>query len=178
MIAPTLEQIDKIRRKGFRPQVVGCVLNKDKKLLLLFEGKHNLWQLPQGGIENEESLAQALTRELGEELGEAFVGRCSIPRELVLKFDQIAFPPETRESRRLVTDKGEEVSMKGKAYFSCLLHLKGDNRLDIEDTEFDDYIWASYDQAKSLAERIYQRGKRRSTLGVLEVLKEGNLIGR
>lgn len=175
MTSPTLEQIDNIRRKGFRPQVVGCIINKDKKLLLLFKRKRNLWQLPQGGIENKESVDQALIRELTEELGKDFVSRCLIPKEFVLRFDQIEFPPETRESRRLFTDGGERVPMRGKAYFFCLLNFE-DGVFNIEDTEFDDYLWASYQQAKVLAVRIYQKGKRRITFGVLEILRGRGLL--
>lgn len=176
MVGPSPEKINDIRKRGFRPQAVGCILNKDKKLLLLFKREYRLWQLPQGGIENWESVNQALTRELTEELGEKFMNRCLVPKELILKFDQVEFPLETRESRKLISDEGEEILLRGKAYFFCLLRFSGDIRLNIKNTEFDDYIWASYEQAESLARQIYQPGKRRITLSVLKALQRKDLI--
>lgn len=177
MVTPTLKQMDTIRREGFRPQAVGCIINEGKKLLLVYKKKYKLWQLPQGGIENRESIKAGLMREMAEELGKAFVARCSIQKEFTISSVQVVFPSEPLKLRKLATDSGEEVPMRGKHYFFCALHLKGDTHLDIKDTEFDDYLWASYDQAQSLVDQIYQRGKKRITLGVLEVLKERDLIG-
>ncbi len=176
MVFSTPEQTDDLRKRGLRPQVVGCAINKDKKLLLLFNRGHNLWQLPQGGVKTQESVKQALMREMEEELGREFVSRCLIPKDFVVESDQIRFPPETAGSRSIMTDKGERVALKGKAYLFCLLNLEGDNHLDIKETEFDDYLWASHEQAESFAKKIYQRGKRRITLRILGVLKEKNLI--
>ena len=173
---PSLEQIDKIRKEGFRPEAVGCIISGNKKLLFLYKGEYKLWQLPQGGIENKEGVGQALVRELTEELGEEFISRCALPKDFVVSFEQISFPPAVCASQELDTDEGEKVPMKGKAYFFCLLNLEGEERLNIEKTEFDDHIWTSYDQAKFLAGQIYQKGKKRITLAVLEVLKKRGLI--
>lgn len=173
----SLEQLDAIRLEGFRPQAVGCIINEDKKLFLVYKEEYKLWQLPQGGIENRESIKAGLMREMAEELGKDFVGRCAAPKEFVVSTDRVVFPPVKKKSRDLVTDEGKEVLMRGKHYFFCLLQLKGAAHFKIEDTGLDNYVWASYKQAKRLAEQIYQRGKRRITLGVLEVLKGQDLIG-
>lgn len=55
----------------YRPLAVACVINTDGYVLAVKRGgqKHPHWQLPQGGIEVEESIEEAAKRELGEEVG-------------------------------------------------------------------------------------------------------------
>ena len=47
------------------------LLNKDKKLWVgkRIDFKSNFWQMPQGGIDKNETPRQAMIRELGEEVG-------------------------------------------------------------------------------------------------------------
>ncbi|MFA4818444.1 MAG: RNA 2',3'-cyclic phosphodiesterase [Patescibacteria group bacterium] len=54
----------------FRANVVICLVNHNSQVLLVKHplSKSNLWQLPQGGIEPAETTAQAVSRELKEEL--------------------------------------------------------------------------------------------------------------
>ena len=54
MNTPTLQEIDAIRKEGMRPQVVGCFVS-NKKTLLVYSEKYNLWQFPQGGIDNTDT---------------------------------------------------------------------------------------------------------------------------
>jgi putative (di)nucleoside polyphosphate hydrolase len=58
-----------IDRDGFRPNV-GIILSNDERRL--FWGRRigqNAWQFPQGGINTDETPAQAMYRELEEEVG-------------------------------------------------------------------------------------------------------------
>jgi len=59
---------------------VGVILNADRKVLITRRAQHahqgGLWEFPGGKIETGESLTDALTRELREELG-IVIGRTS-----------------------------------------------------------------------------------------------------
>ncbi|MCX7846697.1 MAG: RNA pyrophosphohydrolase [bacterium] len=53
--------------KPYRKNVAAILLNAQGRVLVGW--KHNAWQLPQGGVEEGETPAQALLRELAEEIG-------------------------------------------------------------------------------------------------------------
>lgn len=169
---PNLDEINTIRKSGFRPQVIGCFL-KDKEILFLFKKKYNLWQLPQGGIDNKESVEEATLREMTEELGSDFTAFIKI-NSLVGK-NQVEFPDKTKNSRDLKTDDGKKIFMKGKKYFFIAINTKLAD-LDIRKTEFDDYKWLDFEKALKLAENIYQKGKQRITIDALEKLNNLNLL--
>lgn len=58
-----------IDKEGYRANV-GIVITNDKKQILLAKRyQQNAWQLPQGGIDENESELEALFRELNEEIG-------------------------------------------------------------------------------------------------------------
>ncbi len=169
---PNLAEIDQARRSGFRPGVVGCFLN-DKKILFLFKEKHNLWQLPQGGIDNKESIEQATRREMREELGKKFTTSMKI--HSLIGQNQVEFPDNNKNSRDLVIDAGKKIFMQGKKYFFIAIDIKIPN-LNIKETEFDDYSWLDYADALILAKTIYQQGKQRVTLDALKSLHELDLL--
>ena len=58
-----------IDSEGFRPNVGIVICNKQGQLLWAKRIGQSAWQFPQGGIKAEESLEQALYRELDEEVG-------------------------------------------------------------------------------------------------------------
>ena len=49
----TLQEIDSIRKSGFRPTVIACLI-KSKRILFVYKRKFHLWQIPQGGVDNNE----------------------------------------------------------------------------------------------------------------------------
>ncbi len=169
---PSLQKIDKIRQQHLRPEVVGCVLY-NKKLLFVYDQKHQLWQLPQGGINNKENIQEAIKREMQEELGESFSKKLKI--NSLVGDDKIIFPSSQTNTRHLQTDQGKDVAMKGKKYFFIAIDASQQN-LDISNTEFDDYKWFSYDSAMLFTNIIYQKGKRRLTKNILETLRNKWLI--
>lgn len=168
----SLEKIDIIRKSGYRPQIVGCFLN-NKKILFLYKKKYNLWQLPQGGIDNQETIEQATIREMTEELGNEFTTSLKI-NSLICK-NQVEFPNHTKNLRKLKTDAGKNIFMKGKKYFFIAIDTNIAN-LDINKTEFDDYKWLDYKKAIELSKTIYQQGKQRVTIDALDTLQNLNLI--
>ena len=166
MKSPSLKEIDSIRKKSFRPVVVGCFINQER-LLFVYKKEHDLWQLPQGGIENRELLEDAFKREMSEELGDGFMiqaEQCQF-----LGQDELGFPTHLHGSRKLRTDDGQEIEMKGKAYLFCRSEIEVD-KLDISKSEFDDYKWIPISEANDFSEIIYQKGKRQITLRAISKL--------
>lgn len=55
----------------YRHNVVGCIINEKNKILLVRRAneKNEHWQLPQGGVEANETEAHAIMREMREETG-------------------------------------------------------------------------------------------------------------
>jgi len=168
----TLPEIDAIRKSGLRPQVVGCFVH-DKKILFVYKKEYDLWQFPQGGVDNGETVEKACDREMAEEVGEVFASKTV--KGGVVGEDQIVFPNETQNTKALATDDGTPVFMRGKKYFFMALKAESPD-FNVEETEFDDYRWLDYADALDLASSIYQSGKRRITLTALKILHEKGLI--
>lgn len=55
--------------QGFRLNVAIILVNNQNQVLLAKRIKRNVWQLPQGGVNEKENLLEALYRELYEEVG-------------------------------------------------------------------------------------------------------------
>ena len=53
----------------YRKNVAVFVLNEEGKILACRRSDHLGWQLPQGGVDDNETLEQAMYREVGEEIG-------------------------------------------------------------------------------------------------------------
>jgi putative (di)nucleoside polyphosphate hydrolase len=173
MEQPTTAEIDQIRKSGFRPQIVGCFLH-NKKISFFYKRKHNLWQLPQGGIDNGEDLETAFFREMTEEIGNKFVKSCD--KKIVLfGEDKVEFPTHSQDSRELRNDAGQAIFMKGKKYFFVYVNANIDT-IDISQSEFEDFKWVSFEDGLALCEEMQQKGKKRITIGALNQLRKLNLI--
>lgn len=168
MRKPTLKQIDEIRKSGYRPGVVACILNK-KKLLMFYKNEHKLWQLPQGGINNLEDPTAALRRNLLEDVGPSYVSKLAFDSVEYIETDKMEFKPGRHAINDLFDDAGNEVQMIGKEYYFCLLPAK-DQLINIQETQFDQYFWLSFREAYFLTEKMYQIGKRRITLKIINKL--------
>lgn len=173
MNALTLQDLNEMRSKGLRPTAVGCFINK-KRTLMLYHDEYKLWQFPQGGVQNNESIEKALNREMREEIGEDLI-RYSENGPVYLGNDQIFFKSSKHGSRSLEIDSGKKVTMKGKAYLFYAIEIPIES-LDMEPSEFDKYTWADYQEALEITEKIYQPGKQRITQKAIELLKEQKFI--
>lgn len=74
--------------ENYRNTVAAIIINKDKKILMC---EHiwidNAWQFPQGGVEENESIEEALKRELYEEIGTKKIKIIKeMPKQVVYKF--------------------------------------------------------------------------------------------
>ena len=56
-------------REGYRPNVAMIVINNDNKVLICRRRNTQTWQFPQGGIDSNENIQEAMYRELHEEVG-------------------------------------------------------------------------------------------------------------
>jgi 8-oxo-dGTP pyrophosphatase MutT (NUDIX family) len=171
---PSLEELDKDREEGLRPSVVGCFLNSGK-VLFTYQKTHHLWQLPQGGVDNGETLNQAFKREMAEELGDTFVKQTSF-KPILVSVDKIEFPPDKQGLRELTLDSGTPVTMKGKKYYFLYATSVSTNLQFPSDEEYSDYKWVTYDEALELAKTSAQGGKLRITTAVLETLKSKKIL--
>ncbi len=144
-------------RDGFRPNV-GIVLTNGLGQVLWARrvGGHDAWQFPQGGVNDGESLVDALYRELEEETG--------LRREHVKLLAQTQNWLRYRipkKFRRYNSDPG----FRGQKQHWFLLELVGQES-DIAVTsgdkpEFDDWAWVSYwypvGQVVAFKRSVYQR---------------------
>jgi len=169
---PTLEDLDQLRRQGLRPSVVGCFLG-DKKILLVFQKIHNMWTLPQGGVENKETLDIAFKKELSGEVTEEFVN--TVEKPTLVAEDKIEFPPGKQGLRDMKTDSGESVTMKGKYYYFLVSQAKSPE-ITISATEFDDYKWLNYEEAYKLIKETNAGGKLRILTMILGKLRDKGLL--
>ena len=125
---------------GFRPNV-GIVLSNDLGQVLWARrvGGHDAWQFPQGGINEDESLEEALFRELHEEVG--------------LTPDSVQILARTRgwlryRLPRRLRRYNSSPGFKGqKQKWFLLKMLAADDLVHVDATakpEFDHWRWVSY----------------------------------
>lgn len=164
---PTKEELDALRKEGLRPSVVGCFIN-NKKLLLVYQKTFNLWQLPQGGIENGETLFEGFDTEISSEITEEFV---KTHKDLkIIGVDKIEFPPSKQGLRDMKTDSGEDVVMKGKYYY-FVVTTTDETKITIDATEFSDYKWLNFEESYKLIKETNTGGKLRIYTQLLHLLK-------
>lgn len=173
MLTPDLTTFDEFRTRGLRPQVVCCIIY-DQQVLMVYKKEFDLWQFPQGGIENKETLQNAFVRELKEELGVKFFNQCSDTIEVVGQ-GTVDFPQKAHGVKALKTDAGAKVLMVGKHYYFCVVQAKSSN-IDLDTTQFDDFKWLNFEQAQKLVEAIKQPGKKRISQRILLDLSEKKWI--
>lgn len=168
MNSPNPHQIDLLRKAGLRPQIVAYII-RDGQFLLTYAKQHNLWFVPQGGIDNKETIEKALHRELGEELG-IKLQRSLYGKSEIIHIDKIMFTGAIG-SRDLKTDDGQPVVMKGKYYFHCITRSNIDD-INVRDTEFDKLIWVGKEKIHIIPKIIIVATKRKQFKDVMPKLEK------
>ena len=117
--------------------------NQGKVLLCKRKGSFDSWQFPQGGIDKNETPTEAATRELKEETSLSNL-------QLIKTLDygvRYDFPPEIAKK---LTYGGRQYA--GQEMFWSLFYFDAkdsDINLKTKDPEFDDFRWASIEEACS-----------------------------
>lgn len=128
-----------IDEKGYRPNVGMIIINKDKKVFWGRRAGQKSWQFPQGGIDENESIVDAMYRELWEETG--------LKPEHVELIAQTSdwlkyqLPKRYRRTRSLPLCIGQ------KQHWFILRLLVDDTIFDFNrgtKAEFDDFRWVDY----------------------------------
>ena len=123
--------------KNYRQGVAAVIVNSNKQIML-FEriNKKDAWQIPQGGIDNNEDENEALFRELKEEIGTGNINiigstqkkyryRFPLLRQLLFKF-------------KIIKYRGQE-----HRYFLISLKDEAEVHVNTEKPEFKEYKWSS-----------------------------------
>lgn len=145
--------------KVYRQNVAGVIINDKGKVLLaerIDEKGH--WQFPQGGVDKEENLEQALKREIEEELGIK-------PEELkilaqagnIYRYD---WPEKLRQKRFCYY--GQE------QHFFLLLYLGDSNSIKVSEEEFQNYDWVDSEKVLEVISPV----RKKIATQVLDEFKE------
>ncbi len=126
----------------YRKGVLGIIVNKDKKFLILYRALHwNGWEFPKGGIEKGETEEEALLREIKEETGLDAKIVCRLPYEIAYDYPE-SFLKKT---------KTEYAGAKQSVY---LLSADGAVKLSAEHRRFS---WLPYSQAMKMLKQENQK---------------------
>ena len=156
-------------KKRYRPNVAAVILSSNyPRKCEFFLGKRsdikNVWQFPQGGIDEGETTIEALLRELQEEIG------CNSVEVIAeypywIKYDF----PNGVSSRKMYPFDGQV-----QKYF--LVKLKHNAKINLDfyhDPEFEDYRYVEYGQLLKKATYFKRKVYRR----VIEhFVKEGYIV--
>lgn len=132
---------------GYRPNVGIIVCNDQGKVFWARRINHDGWQFPQGGVARDESLLDAMYRELEEETG---IRKNQV--ELIahtkdwIKYDLPQKLLRNQKRRFIRSKQRKQVSFKGQKQVWFLLHLQDDDAVvnlhaGHEKPEFDKWEW-------------------------------------
>jgi len=134
----------------YRPNVAMIIVSNNypqKKEIFIAQRNDltDIWQFPQGGIDEGEEVHEALFRELEEEIGTGKV-------EIVAKYPEwISYDFPSKIAKNMKPYKGQK-----QKYF--LVKLKKDAKIDINTAhpEFSDYKFVGVDEALNLSASFKQ----------------------
>lgn len=143
-----------IDKKGFRLGVGIILVNSDRQLFLAKRIGKEAWQFPQGGLKENETVEDAMFRELKEE-----IGLCANDVKVLTSTKRWL---RYRLPARLVRRHSKPVCIGQKQKWFLLQLINKDARFDLtatDDPEFDSWAWVSYwyplTQVVAFKRRVY-----------------------
>lgn len=145
--------------KKYRSAVsVLVVRGKEFEILLVHKPRrHDAWQLPQGGVEEGESLEEAALRELREETGLS----PGLVRHVSTQTYCYDFPPAYVRRYHPFND--------GQRLRFIVVEVPADSEVKVDNREVDSFVWVTEDKLPQYIERVEYLG---IVLSVLEEFKE------
>jgi len=133
------------KKEIYRPNVAMIILSNnypDKKEIFIAQRNDlsDVWQFPQGGIDDGEEVQEALFREMKEEIG---TKKAKIIAEYP-KWISYDFPPKI--AKNMKPYKGQK-----QRYFLLKLKKKAKINLDTKHPEFSDFKFVKLDEVLSLS---------------------------
>lgn len=145
----------------YKPTVSAIIFNADNKVLITHNKSHgtNFWKFPQGGVEKNESLEQAILRELEEELNSTsfrILEKCN----LEYKYD---WPEEIQEKKGFI----------GPSLNFFVLRCTDEKSLKPDEEELDGIKWVELNTLSSLFSSLpeFQKTITRLIVEVKEIIK-------
>jgi putative (di)nucleoside polyphosphate hydrolase len=133
----------KTYRKAASVLVLRSRAGKDEILLVHKPRTIDAWQLPQGGIEDGESLEEAALRELREETG-IVAPRITWVSAVTYSYD---FPPDFRKQ------DGSRPRRDGQFVRFVVLVAPDEASLHVDGQEIDDHVWVSLGEIGTYVKR-------------------------
>ncbi len=124
---------------GYKPTVSALILNDKNQVLLTHNKSHgpDFWKLPQGGVEPDESLEEAVRREMKEELSSTSFTKLK-QCDIEYKYD---WPKEVQEKKGFV---GPKIT-----FFILRSDDKSSLKPNLEINELDGIKWIELDTLPS-----------------------------
>ena len=124
-------------KSGYRLNVAMIVFNEENKVLLCRRKNSENWQFPQGGVDDDEDITQAMYRELNEEVG-------LLPEQVTITAQSKGLfyydiPPNIRSMVLGGKFKGQ-----AQKYFLLKLVSGKINLTKESNPEFDDFNWVTF----------------------------------
>lgn len=134
----------------YRPNVAMIIVSNNypetKEIFIALRNDlSDIWQFPQGGIDNGEEVHDALFREMEEEIG-------TCEAKIIAEYPEwlsYDFPPKIAKSMKPY--KGQK-----QKYFLVKLKKDAEINLDTEHPEFSDYKFVAVDEALNLSASFKQ----------------------
>ncbi len=141
---------------GFRPNVAMVILNDDSQVFWAQRSNNDGWQFPQGGMRSDETPAEAMYRELAEEVG--------LHSEHVELMGATRGWLRYRLPRQFIRRKSRPVCIGQKQVWFLLRMLCADKSVCLdqaEKPEFDRWRWVDYwqplDEVVAFKRNVYRK---------------------
>ncbi len=148
----------------YRPNVCMIIINKYNKFFLgKRAGQEDIWQFPQGGIEEGYTPEENVYKELEEELG--------APKNL---FDIVSPLKATNQYDFSITPPYAVGKWRGQSQSFWLVRFNGsdsDINLSRFEPEFSDYQWVNFEEIEGIVEQKRVPGYKNPLKEVCEILK-------